>query len=83
MMTHEDSVKLSQLIGAIKRAKSTVTVTAAQIVKLNGRYAGTPTAVVNEAGVKSLLQARYWLEQAIETFELPVGKSREGKGGAR
>ena len=81
MMTHEDCVNLSQLIGSVKRAKGTVTAAAAQIAQLSGRYAGT-VAMVNGAGVKSLVQARYWLEQAIETFELTVKKSRT-EGGAK
>ena len=38
--------------------------------------------MTHEDCVKSLVQARYWLEQAIETFELTVKKSRT-EGGAK
>ena len=83
MMTHEDSVELSQLIGAMKRAKSTVTSSSGQVQGIGSKYAGTTDEMIVGAGVKCLFQALYWLEQAIETFELPVRKSREGKGGVR
>ena len=82
MMTARDCAELSQLIGSVKRAKNTVRSAAAQISELDVRYAGTADEMINEAGVKSLVQARYWLEQAIETFELTVKKSRT-EGGAK
>ena len=81
MMTQQDCTGLAQLIGAIKRAKSTVTSSAGQIQNIGSKYAGTTDAMIAEAGVKSLFQARYWMEQAIETLELSVRKSRERKGG--
>ena len=82
MMTKKDCTELSQLIGAVKRAKSTVTASAGQILDIGSRYAGTPDEMIVGAGVKSLFQARYWLEQAIGTFELTVKKSRT-EGGAK
>ena len=81
MMTHEDCVNLSQLIGSGKRAKGTVASAAGQIRELDRRYAGTSAEMINEAGVKSLLQGLYWLEQAVDTLELSVKNSR-AKGGA-
>ena len=76
-MTREDCVGLSQLIGAVKRAKSTVTSSAGQIMAIGQKYAGTTDEMIAGAGVKSLFQARYWLEQATGTLELSVKKSRE------
>ena len=79
-MSKNDCDHLSQLIGGIKRAASTVKSTAMQILSVNERYAGTSTEQLNQAGVKCLVQARYWLEQATGTLELSVKKSRESLG---
>ena len=81
MMTARDCAELSQLIGSVKRAKNTVRSAAAQISELDVRYAGTADEMINEAGVKSLLQGLYWLGQAVETLERSVKHSR-AKGGA-
>ena len=82
MMTRGDCADLSQLIGAVKRAKSTVTSSAGQIMSIGQKYAGTTDEMIAGAGVKSLFQARYWLEQAVETLEMAAGKHRARKGGA-
>ena len=82
MMTRGDCADLSQLIGAVKRAKSTVTSSADQIMSIGQKYAGTTDEMIAGAGVKSLFQARYWLEQAVETLEMAAGKHRARKGGA-
>ena len=82
-MTKEDCDHLSQLIGGIKRASSTVKSAGGQILSVNERYAGTSTEQLNQAGVKCLVQARYWLEQATGTLELSVKKSRESLGGVK
>lgn len=83
MMTREDCVGLSQLIGAVKRAKSTVTSSAGQIMSIGQKYAGTTDEMIVGSGVKSLFQARYWLEQAVETLEMAAGKHRARKGGTQ
>ncbi len=82
MMTREDCVGLSQLSGAVKRVKSTGTSSAGQIMAIGQKYAGTTDEMIAGAGVKSLFQARYWLEQAVETLEMAAGKHRARKGGA-
>ena len=81
MMTKEDCTELSQLIGAVKRARSTIKSSAAQIYRLSSHYAGTSTEQINVAGVKSLLQSEYWLNQAIETLDISLRKCREALEG--
>ena len=68
-MTHEDSVALSQIVGAIKRARSTVLSSAGQIQTIAKRNAGTRAEMLCTAGVKCLFSGRYWLDQAVETLE--------------
>ena len=82
MMTHEDRVGLSQLIGAVKRAKSTVASSAGQILNIGRKYGGTTDEMLADAGFKCLFQAKYWLEQAVDTLNHAAGKSRPRKGGA-
>lgn len=76
-MTHEDSVKLSQFVGAIKRARQTVYSGSGQIYELAKRNAGTNEETLCTAGVKSLLTAVYWLDQAIETIEHATKRRKE------
>ena len=68
-MTREDSVAISQLVGAIKRARSTVNSTGAQINEIVKRNAGESGVVLCEGGLKCLLTGLYWLDQAVEVFE--------------
>ena len=67
-MTHEDSVALSQLVGGIKRARRTVFNNGGQIHGIAKRNAGTTAESLCEGGVKCLLSAVYWLDQAIDVF---------------
>lgn len=76
-MTHEDSVALSQIVGAIKRARSTVLSSAGQIQTIAKRNAGTSAEMLCTAGVKSLLSAVYWLDQAVETIEHVTKRRKE------
>lgn len=76
-MSKDDCCHLAQLIGGIKRATSTVKSTIAQISSIDERYAGDTIEQLNEAGVKCLRTAVYWLPQAIDVLELSVKKSRE------
>lgn len=76
-MTHEDSVNLSQIVGAIKRARQTVNSTSGQIYELAKRNAGTSAEMLCTAGVKSLFSAVYWLDQAVETIEHVTKRRKE------
>lgn len=67
-MTHEDSVALSQIVGAIKRARSTILSSAGQIQTIAKRNAGTSEEMLYTAGIKCLFSGLYWLDQAVETF---------------
>ena len=82
-MTKEDCAWLSQIVGGIKRATTTVKNAAAQIASLSCRYEGTDPEQFNDAGIRCLFQARYWLEQATETLAYLVKKSRESLGGVK
>ncbi len=77
MMTKEDCTELSQLVGAVKRARATIKSSSAQIYRISSHYAGTATEQLNVAGIKCLFQAEYWLNQAIETLELSIRTSRK------
>ena len=81
MLTKDDCTKLSQLIGAAKRSKATLLSTAGQIDAITKRYPGTTEESLIQAGIKSLFQAKYWADQAVDVFELIIKRSRE-KGGA-
>ena len=78
-MTHEDSVNLSQLVGGVKRARQTVWSNSGQICELAKRIAGTSDETLCTAGVKSLLSAVYWLDQAIETIEHITKRRKESR----
>lgn len=69
-MTKEDTVDLSQLVGGLKRALSTIRSNQAQIFAIEQRYAGHSEEAILRAGGKSLMQGRYWLEQGIGTLEI-------------
>lgn len=75
-MTKDDCNRLAQLNGGIKRAKSSVLATAGQILSLNKRIAGTYEEQLNDATVKCLFQAKYWLDQAVGTLEHVIRRSR-------
>ena len=79
-MIKDDCTKLSQLIGAAKRSKATLLSVAGQIDAIGSRYPGTTYESLIHAGIKSLVQAKYWADQAVDVFELIVKRSRE-KGG--
>jgi hypothetical protein len=80
MLSKDDCKKLSQLIGAAKRSKATLLSVAGQIDNIGSRYPGTSVESLIHAGIKSLFQAKYWADQAVDVFELIVKRSR-GKGG--
>ena len=77
MMTKEDSTKLSQLIGGLKRARASTISIAAQVHSISLKYAGTGTEIPNDAAIKCIFSSRYWLDNAIETLEMSVKKSRK------
>lgn len=77
-MTKAECTFLSQLVGGIKRARSSTLSAAGQIDALRGRIAGTPEEMLLSAGVKSLLQGKCWMDQAVETLELAVRRHRDG-----
>ena len=81
MLTKDDCTKLSQLVGAAKRSKATLLSAAGQIDAIGSRYPGTSVESLLSAGIKSLFQAKYWADQAVDVFELIVKRSRT-KGGA-
>lgn len=76
-MTHEDSVALSQLVGAIKRARSTVLSSAGQIDTIAKRNAGTSSERLCSGGIRFLFQGRYWLDQAVDVLESVVRLNKE------
>ena len=76
-MKNEDSVALSQLVGAIKRARRTVYANGGQIRELAKRNAGTHAELICEGGVKSLLTGVYWLDQAIGTLEIVTKRTKK------
>ena len=78
-MKHGDLVRLSQAVGAIKRARRTAEAAQSDILAVLRTVAGTTAELLLQAGGKSLGMAIYWLEQAIGTFDLAV---RKAKGGA-
>ena len=80
MLTKDDCTKLSQLIGAAKRSKATLLSVAGQIDAIKERYPGTSIESLLSAGIKSLFQAKYWADQAVDVFELIVKRSRTKKG---
>ncbi len=79
-MIKDDCTKLSQLVGAAKRSKSTLLSVAGQIDAIASRYPGTSVESLINAGIKCLFQAKYLTDQAVDIFELIVKRSRE-KGG--
>lgn len=76
-MSKEDCTELSQLVGAVKRARSTIKSSSSQIFRISSHYAGTATEQLNAAGIKCLFQAEYWLNQAIDVLGLSLEKSRK------
>ena len=75
-MTHDDLVRLSQAVGAVKRARRTAANAQSEILATRRAIAGTYTEHLLQAGGKSLGMAIYWLEQAIGTFDLAVSKAK-------
>ena len=80
MLTKDDCTKLSQLIGAAKRAKATLLSVTGQIDTIASRYPGTSVEALIDAGIKCLFQAKYWTDQAVDVFELIVKRSRTKRG---
>ncbi len=75
--TKDDGNRLSQLLGAIKRARTTVLGSTAQIVKLGDCADCHAITALNRAAIKCLLQSRYWLDQAVEVLEHSIKRIRE------
>ena len=75
--TKDDGNRLSQLLGSIKRARTTVLGSTAQIVKLGECEDCHAITALNRAAVKSLHQSRYWLDQAVDILEHSIRRVRE------
>lgn len=75
--TKDDGNRLSQLLGSIKRARTTVLGSTAQIVKLGECEDSQAITALNRAAVKCLHQSRYWLDQAVDTLEHSIKRVRE------
>ncbi len=74
--TKEDGNRLSQLLGAIKRARTTVLGSTGQIIKLGECDDCHVITALNKAAVKCLHQSRYWLDQAVDILEKSVENIR-------
>ena len=77
-MTKEHVVRLSQAVGAIKRARTSVLSNGGVIMDTAAHYAGTSEEAYCQAVCKQLGLAIYWLDQAIDSMGGHIERCKRG-----